>query len=261
MISLEDFLDFTVFWSTSEDMSEIPEQSIQSVITSPPYWNLKDYGHDGQIGAGDETYDEYLSRIQDVFSECYTRVRDNGTVWVVADSFVVGNDTKLLPHHIAQRAQLVGFNLQDVVVWYKPTSIAGYNPGTVVNKKEYIVCLSKQKEFALYPEHDENPGAEDPANGSFMLNNIWRHPVKRGSLAKNDILHKAPFPISLAKRLVKISSKPDDVILDPFLGSGTTAYAALSESRQCLGYEINREFKPTIESRLSELDQKALSTE
>lgn len=259
-MSLANFSNLSVCWSTSENMSEIPKYSVQSVITSPPYWDLKDYEHDEQIGEEDETYDEYLSRLQDVFSECYDRLKDRGTVWIVADSFVERSDTKLLPYHIAQQAQRIGFHLQDIIVWYKPTSIAGHNPRTVVNKKEYIVCLSKQAEFDLYPEHDGHTGAEDSANGSITLRNIWRHPVKRGSLGKSDILHKAPFPISLAKRLVKISTNPDEVVLDPFLGSGTTAYAALSEDRECVGYEINRDFESAITTRLSQLNQETLST-
>lgn len=258
-MTFENIRGLDVRWSSSEDIQLLPRK-IQSVITSPPYWNLKDYGHQDQIGTSDETYDDYLSRIRKVFGECYKNLSHTGTMWVVADSFVDRGDTKLLPYHLAKEAQKAGFILQNIIVWYKPTAIAGYNDRTVVNKKEYIVFLSKESDYKLRVSQDTQDGSEDPANVvGEKLNNIWRHPVKRGSLSKTDVLHKAPYPVSLAKRIVQISTEEGEFVLDPFLGSGTTALAALNENRRCVGYEINREFESVIEERLDVLKQKTLS--
>jgi len=255
---IEKFDDLDVRWSSSEDMGVL-DTPVQSVITSPPYWDLKDYGHDNQIGKGDESYQKYLNRIENVLEGCYQNLRESGTIWLVADSFVQRGDTKLLPYHLTQKAQEVGFHLQNVIVWYKPTAIGGYNDRTVVNKKEYVLFLSKNIDYDLFIEQDEGSGLEDPANAAEeRLNNVWRHPIKRGSLSKDNILHKAPYPVSLIERIVNISTEPGDRVLDPFFGSGTTALAALRKERKCIGYEINQEFEGEIEERLSELEQKTL---
>jgi DNA modification methylase len=256
-ISKLDPLD--IHWSSSEDMSEIEENSIQSVITSPPYWDLKDYGHEKQIGHEDQSYKQYQNRLSSVWSECYDVLKPDGTMWVVVDTVMHQGDLKLLPYHIAENAEDIGFHLQDLIVWYKPTAIAGMTDRNVVNKKEYIVFLSKQSDHKLtHPSSNEN-GLEDPAiDDGKKLGNLWRHPVKRGTAGQN-VLHKAPYPRSLIDRIVKLATEEGDVVLDPFLGSGTTAYSALDLGRRCIGYEINQEFEDVIADRLSNLQQRSLS--
>lgn len=247
-----------VHWSSSEDMNALKDDSVQSVITSPPYWNLKDYGHDDQIGTSDESYDLYHDRMQKVWSECYDKLTPDGTMWVVVDTVMERGDLQLLPYHIAERAEEVGFVLQDMVTWYKPTAIAGMTDRNVVNKKEYVVYLSKSKEHKFRGEHGSN-GAEDPAvEDGHRLGNLWRHPVKRGSVGTN-VLHKAPYPIALINRIVQVSTDKDDTVLDPFFGSGTTAYSALDLGRRCIGYELNEEFREVIEERLAPIQQRSLT--
>lgn len=240
-----------VYWESSEDMSAVDNESIQSVVTSPPYWDLKDYGHENQIGTADESYDHYHSRMQAVWSECYDKLRDDGTMWVVVDTVMEDGDLQLLPYHIAERAEETGFILQDMITWYKPTAIAGMTDRNAVNKKEYIVYLSKDEEPKFRPDSGTN-GYEDPAIAEgHRLGNLWRHPVKRGTAGQN-VLHKAPFPSALVERLINISTSPDDIVLDPFLGSGTTAEVALELNRQCISYEINSEFKEVIKERIGQ---------
>jgi site-specific DNA-methyltransferase (adenine-specific) len=175
-------------------------------------------------------------------------------MWVVVDTTMHEGDLQLLPFHVAEDAQSEGFKLRDVIVWYKPTSMGGLNPNMVVNKKEYVVYLSKGNSPKVRTEIPSDNGLEDPAiteNGD--LGNLWRFPVKRGSLG-NNILHKAPFPVGLAKRMIRISTDPWDKVLDPFLGSGTTACAARALSRQWVGYEINRDFERVIRDRLDQVE-------
>lgn len=258
MSELDDFPRLDIYWESSEDMSKIPDNSVQSVITSPPYWDLKDYGHEGQIGTSDESYDHYHERMDRVWSECYDLLQDDGTMWIVVDTVMEDGDLKLLPYHIAERAEDIGFVLQDMVVWHKPTAIAGMTNRNVVNKKEYVVYLSKNKGHK-FNSGDVTNGVEDPAvSAENPLGNIWRHPVKRGSVG-NNVLHKAPYPTSLIDRIVSISSDEGDTILDPFFGSGTTAKSALRLNRKCIGYELNEDFEDAIAERLSELKQQSLT--
>jgi site-specific DNA-methyltransferase (adenine-specific) len=256
---LEAYPDLTVYWSTSEDMTDVDDESVQSIITSPPYWNLKDYGHENQIGTADESYDLYHDRMRTVWAECYNKLRDDGTMWIVVDTVMDRGDLQLLPYHIAERAEDVGFVLQDMVTWYKPTAIAGMTDRNVVNKKEYIVYLSKNREHKFSAEANTENGAEDPAiDESHRLGNLWRFPVKRGTVGQN-VLHSAPYPRKLINRIVEVSTDRGDVVLDPFLGSGTTALSALGLSRQCIGYELNEAFRDVIEERLTSLQQQSLS--
>ena len=162
MADIESFDNLEVHWESSEDMAAVEDGSVQSVITSPPYWDLKDYGHENQIGTADESYEHYHDRMQSVWSECYDVLRDDGTMWVVVDTVMERGDLQLLPYHIAQRAEDVGFVLQDLVIWYKPTAIAGMTDRNVVNKKEYVVYLSKNKDHK-FREGEAGNGLEDPA--------------------------------------------------------------------------------------------------
>jgi DNA modification methylase len=258
MSEINDFPNLDVYWSSSEDMSEVEDGTVQSVITSPPYWDLKDYGHEDQIGTSDESYELYHDRMDEVWSECYDVLRDDGTIWIVVDTVMERGDLRLLPYHIAERAEEFGFVLQDMVVWHKPTAIAGMTDRNVVNKKEYIVYLSKNKNHK-FNEEDAGNGLEDPAvSEEKRLGNIWRHPVKRGSVGDN-VLHKAPYPTSLIDRIVRVSTDEGDTVLDPFLGSGTTAKSALSLQRECIGYELNEDFDDIIADRLSDLKQQSLT--
>jgi site-specific DNA-methyltransferase (adenine-specific) len=258
MPELNEFPRLDVYWESSEDMSKVNDGSVQSVITSPPYWDLKDYGHEDQIGTSDESYEHYHERMNKVWSECYDILRDDGTMWIVVDTVMERGDLQLLPYHIAERAENIGFILQDMIVWHKPTAIAGMTARNVVNKKEYVVYLSKNIEHKFNSDNVNN-GLEDPAvSEKNPLGNIWRHPVKRGSVG-NNVLHKAPYPTSLINRIVRLSSDENDTVLDPFFGSGTTAKSALNLNRKCIGYELNKDFENIIADRLSELKQQSLT--
>jgi site-specific DNA-methyltransferase (adenine-specific) len=258
MADLDTYDGLEVYWSSSENMEAVDDGSVQSVITSPPYWDLKDYGHDDQIGTSDESYELYHKRMRRVWQECYDALSEDGTMWIVVDTVMDRGDLQLLPYHIAEHAEEVGFVLQDLVTWYKPTAIAGMTDRNVVNKKEYVVYLSKSKEHEFHAEGGLN-GSEDPAvEEDHRLGNLWRHPVKRGSVGK-DVLHKAPYPISLINRIVEVSTAAGDTVLDPFFGSGTTAYSALDLGRRCIGFELNEEFREVIENRLAPIQQRSLT--
>ncbi|CCC41934.1 DNA-methyltransferase [Haloquadratum walsbyi] len=248
----------SVYWQSSEDMSIVEPESVQTVITSPPYWDLKDYGHEDQIGTTDESYEHYHDRMKTVWKECYDVLREDGTMWIVVDTVMERGDLQLLPYHIIQKAEEVGFVSQDLVTWYKPTAIAGMTDRNIVNKKEYIVYLSKNYDHKFCKSNIEDTKDDPAISGERPLGNLWRFPVKRGTIGQNS-LHKAPYPQALVDRMVNISTEPDDTVLDPFLGSGTTALSALEHNRSCIGFEINQEFEDTISDRLDSVQQRDLT--
>lgn len=244
------------FGSSSEEMPEVSEGTVQTIVTSPPYYDLKDYGHKDQIGASDQSYDQFLSRLDTVWDECYQKLRSDGCLWIVVDTTMDRNgELRILPQDIVDRTQDIGFRHRDTVVWYKPTSLARMNPRLLANKKEYILLLSKSNEIKFNHNISTDNNVEDPGirNERSKLGDLWRFPVKRGSLGGN-VLHKAPFPIKLVKRMIRLSTDPNDTVLDPFLGSGTTAQAALELGRRVIGYEVNPDFEAITEDRLSEVE-------
>lgn len=241
-----------VHFGTSENMDSLPDASVQAVICSPPYWDRKDYGHPDQIGFG-ESYKEYHSRMDRVWAECLRAVRPDGTLWVVVDK--VWHDGILvdIPYDIAVHCQEMGWFLQDLVVWNKPTAIAGMNDRNLVNKYEIVVVLSKSKgaqaRFFNAPNDGPTP---DVHRQTGRITDFWRISVKAGSLRKTPD-HEAPYPIELMERIIELSTKAGDVVLDPFLGSGTTMEVAFRLGRKCHGYEINPAFAKLIGHRLEGL--------
>lgn len=221
-------------FASSERMADVADASVQAVVCSPPYWDLKDYGHADQIGRG-EPYARYHDRLDRVWRECHRALRDDGTMWVVVDKVMARGEVVPIPFHVAKRCAALGFTLQDLVLWNKPTAIAGMTPRSLVNKHETIVVLSKTKRPKLR------------ADG---LGDLWRVVVKAGSIRKTPD-HEAPYPEELISQVLACATDPSDLVLDPFLGSGTTAKVAVGMGRRCVGYELNEAFKPLIEERMA----------
>lgn len=232
-------------------MHQVPSDSVQSVICSPPYWNLKDYGHPKQIGFG-ESYDIYHKRMDLVWSECKRVLKSTGTMWIVIDKIWYNGEILHIPYDIARHCQALGLFLQDLIIWNKPTAIAGMNERNLVNKYEYIVLLSKDTRFKFNQPLKKNRMPPDFTRDGKRLTDLWRFAVKAGSIRKTPD-HKAPYPEELIERIVQISTDEGDTVLDPYLGSGTTMKVALQLGRRCIGYEINRDFESMIMDRLLHL--------
>jgi site-specific DNA-methyltransferase (adenine-specific) len=222
----------TVHWRSSEDMREVRSGSVQAVVCSPPYWDRKDYGHAAQIGHG-ESYARYHERLGRVWAECLRALRADGTMWVVIDKVWERGAVLPLPWHVAQRCLRQGFVLLDLLAWHKPSAIAGMSRRNVVNKHETIVLLAKGASPKL------RPGGGD----------VWRIPVKAGSLRATPD-HHAPYPEELVERILRCGTDEGDLVLDPFLGSGTTLRVAERMGRRCVGYEVNPAFRGLVEAGL-----------
>lgn len=226
-----------VHFASSEHMDDVPDASVQAVVCSPPYWALKDYGHGDQIGRG-ESYEEYHTRLDRVWRECRRALRDDGTMWIVVDKVMDRGEVVPIPFRIATRCQALGFRLLDLIVWNKPTAIAGMTPRNLVNKHETIVVLAK--------------GRGAPKLRAEGESDLWRVVVKAGNLRKTPE-HEAPYPEELVERILCQSTDEGEVVLDPFLGSGTTLAVATRLQRRCVGYELNETFRGMIAERASRM--------
>ena len=245
----------------SRQMNELTDRSVHLIITSPPYWQLKDYGTENQIGFND-SYENYINNLNLVWSECYRVLHDGCRLCInIGDQFarsVYYGRYKVIPIHseIIRFCETVGFDFMGQIIWQKATTMNTTGGGAVMGSFphprngivkldfEYILLFKKQG-------NAPKPTAQQKEN-SAMTNEEWNtyfngHWYFNG--AKQD-KHLAMFPEELPARLIKMFSFPKEIILDPFLGSGTTALVAKKLDRNSVGYEINPEFVPIIKEKI-----------
>ncbi|MCH9758111.1 MAG: thermonuclease family protein [Proteobacteria bacterium] len=242
-------------------MSELANNSIDLIITSPPYWQLKDYGTEQQIGFND-SYEDYINNLNLVWQECY-RVLNNGCRLCVniGDQFarsVYYGRYKVLPirEEIIKFCEILGFDYMGAVIWQKKTttnttggaSLMGSYPypknGILSIDYEFILLLKKLGETEKKDKLIKDQSQMTKAEWMEYFSGHWNF-----AGAKQDG-HIAMFPEELPKRLIKMFSFVGETVLDPFLGSGTTSRVAKNLNRNSVGYEINPTFIPYIEKKL-----------
>jgi len=245
----------------SRQMDYLENNAVQLAITSPPYWQLKDYGTENQIGYH-ESYESYINNLNLVWKECY-RVLENGCRLCVniGDQFarsVYYGRYKVIPirTEIIKFCESIGFDYMGAIIWQKKTTTnttgGASLMGSYPNPRNGV--LSIDYEFILLFKKlgiPNKPNKERKAE-SAMTTEEWKkyfsgHWDFGG--AKQDG-HIAIFPDELPHRLIKMFSFVGDTVLDPFLGSGTTSLAAKKLNRNSVGYEINNEFISFIEKKL-----------
>lgn len=246
----------------SRKMDELPNNSIDLIITSPPYWQLKDYGIDNQIGYND-SYEQYINHLNLVWNECY-RVLDNGSRLCIniGDQFaraVYYGRYKVIPirTEIIKFCEAIGFDYMGAIIWQKRTtsnttggaSLMGSYPfpknGIISIDYEFILIFKKLGTHKKPTQKIKEMSKMTKEEWKTYFDGHWYF-----GGAKQDG-HIAMFPEELPKRLIKMFSFVGDTVLDPFLGSGTTSLMAKRLDRNSVGYEINPEFIPFIKNKLN----------
>ncbi len=234
-----------IICSSSEFMLEIPDNSVDLMITSPPYNVSKEYDDDLSL-------DEYLELLQKVFLETY-RVLVNGGRACVNVANVGRKPYIPLSDYLSRIMIDIGFNMRGEIIWNKASSASpstawgswksASNP-ILRDIHEYILVFSKG-DYKKDKRNKENTISRD----DFIewTKSIW---TMKAESAKR-IGHPAPFPEELPYRLIQLYSYKGDIILDPFMGSGTTALASLKSGRNFIGYEVKEEYVRLAYDRLS----------
>jgi DNA modification methylase len=235
-----------------ELLPRLKEESIHCIITSPPYGALKDYGSSKQVGFGQHLSKQYLPDMQLVLNELFRVAKPGASLWLVLDSVKNNGQALLLPWELAQRAQVAGWTCHDIVVWDKGKSLPWSHNGRFRGVCEFVMLLSKGRLRKLrldnardandlsaywvkYPERF-NPKGKAPTD-------LWHIPIPvQGSWSKAGIRHLCPFPPALVTRIVELSTKKGDVILDPFAGTGVVPAVSAVLGRKGIGLEINKHF-------------------
>lgn len=233
-----------VIFKSSEDMSTVEDETIKAVITSPPYWNLKDYFKKGQIGQ--EGYEEYLNRMEVVLEQCYKKLTSDGSLWININIRVQGGRVIPIPRDFVKICRKIGFFYKGIVIWHKSSGIPTSDKN-IADHHEYVMIFSKKEDFSV--KREELSAISDYKNSKMNGAAFWNINRKAGSVGKKYI-HPAIYPNELVARIIKIVTEKGETVLDPFLGSGTTLIAAEQNGRMCIGYEYNEGFQDLITSRL-----------
>jgi DNA modification methylase len=291
----------------------LPTESVQTVVTSPPYWGLRDYGHDGQIGL-EQTPEAYVAQMVEVFDAVWRVLANDGTVWLnLGDSYVgykgdnyltnkeasklqsnttvpsahmVGTpqtsglkskDLVGIPWRVAFALQDAGWYLRQDIIWQKPNPMPESVTDRCTKAHEYLFLLSKQpryyfdnnaiKERAVAdvgeaqirfggnkygdsddPKHATKSGNAYGPSGTRNKRDVWTIASKPFKGA-----HFAVMPEALAEPCVLAGSKPGDLVLDPFAGSGTVGLVSLRNGRNFVGCELNPEYAQIAKERIGPL--------
>lgn len=288
---------------------------VQTCVTSPPYFGLRDYGHPGQIGL-EQTPEEYIAAMVEVFRCVRDVLADDGTLWLnIGDSYNAagrtGHGTRVgfkqasnrasaegadncrpsveglkpkdligIPWMLAFALRADGWYLRQDIIWHKPNPMPESVRDRCTKAHEYIFLISKSERYFFDSEAMKEPAvSEKPAGNkrhkyadAYAAGTSEEHRTKAGLLALQGVewetrnrrsvwtvatrpykgAHFATFPPALIEPCILAGSRPGDIVLDPFMGSGTTAAVAIQHGRQYLGCELNPDYRPLQQERISE---------
>ena len=242
-------------------MKLLPDNSVDLTVTSPPYFNAKAYSHW-------DTYEEYLCWLESVFSEVFRVIKQGRMCCVNISTILVSrakrNDESKrlpLPFHFVNIMEKIGFKFLEDIIWVKPEGASknrnggfyqhrqpvAYKPNVI---NEYIFVFQKPAPFLIDKIVRDYKGVIKENSlvcGEYERSNIWY--INPETKSK----HLAPYPEKLCDNLTRYYSYDGDIVLDMFMGSGTTAVACVRNNRNYIGFEISKEYCEIAEQRIAEM--------
>lgn len=260
-----------IFFKSSESMDEMESNTIQLVVTSPPYWNVRDYDKETQIGFN-QTYDEYVNSLNKVWTECLRVLAPNGKIAINIQPLPIPADQSQyerrsifnimwdIEHFMRKNGlYLSGMHYWDKSQYVSNVSWGSYPKPTNINSntgfEQIFVWVKKGKTRIVNSEIMDK---------SILLKEEWRHwavrcfwddispVIKINSKGENLFGHSAPYPEDIPYRLIRMHTVLGEKVLDPFLGSGTTLKVCKLLKRKGIGYETNKEYKKLIIDRINQ---------
>ncbi len=253
----------------ARDLSWLPDRSMHLVVTSPPYWTLKEYAKDNPAQLGDVPgYEDFLTELDKVWRECKRVLVGGGRICCVVGDICIprkrGGRHHVMPLHadIQVRARALGLDCLTPILWHKiangVTEAKGngagfygkpYQPGAIIkNDTEYILFMRKGGEYRSVDPVKKALSMLTKQEMQSWLRTGWTD-LKGASTRQG---HPAPYPVELAERLIKLFSFAGDTVLDPFLGTGSTPLAAIAAGRNSIGVEIEREYLDMATVKISQ---------
>ena len=251
-----------IYFGDSRALNKIEDKSVQLIITSPPYWQLKDYGSNNQIGFNN-SYEEYINNLNLVWMECERILSEGCRLCInIGDQFarsVYYGRYKVVPirTEIIRFCEALKMDYMGAIIWQTATTMNTSGGGAIMGSFPYPRngILKIDYEFILIFKKLGNPPKPtlEQKENSIMTKEEWNQYFSShwnfSGVKQSE--HIAMFPEELPKRLIKMFSFFGETIFDPFLGSGTTTLAAKNLGRNSIGYEINKEFESIIKEKLN----------
>ncbi len=254
----------TIWNGDSRELDWIPDASVHLVVTSPPYWTLKEYPpHKSQLGMI-EDYEAFHDELDKVWSHCFRALVPGGRLVCVVGDVCLSRRRhgkhSVMPMHadIVVRARRIGFDNLSPIFWYKISNASyevengsaflgkPYEPNAIVkNDVEFILMLRKAGGYRQPTEEQRNASRLSKEEHQAWFQQVWN-----GLTGESTKHHPAPYPEELAYRLVRMFSFVGDTVLDPFMGTGTTLLAASRTGRNGIGVEIEPKYVKMAEARL-----------
>ena len=257
-----------IYCGSCERMDEVPDASVALVVTSPPYWNAIDY--EQHVTAPTEWYrtrrgggyQEYLEWLRTCFAEVFRKQKPGGFCAVVIGTLLHRGRHYPLPHHFARLMEELGYQFHEEIIWFKVTGgvkragvtiqhpFPGYYCPNIMTEQVLVLRKPGPKIYETRSATQKEPSRLD-INALFtreLANNVWHI----APVPPNHLPHPCPFPEEIPYRLILLYSYKGDLVLDPFLGIGTTTKVARALGRDFVGYEIQEKYAEIARQRLSE---------
>lgn len=254
-------------------LRRLPAKSVRCVVTSPPYWGLRDYGIEEQIGL-EETLPQFIQKLVAVFAEVRRVLTDDGTLWInIGDGYTSGNrgyravdkknraramavrpdtpeglkpkDLIGIPWRLAFALQDDGWYLRTDVIWNKPNAMPESVKDRPTRSHEFLFMFSKSEKYFYDFDAVKQPAE---SGGLRNLRTVWNISTKAYAGA-----HFATFPPELVRPCVRACTKKGDFVLDPFFGAGTVGLVCNEEGRKYAGIELNPSYVKLAMERLSDV--------
>jgi len=254
-----------------EKLKEIPDQTVQAVVTSPPYWNLRNYDKDDQLGQ-EKDAEDYITNMVEVFRECRRTLNDDGVFWLNVGDGYTNKNLDCIPWRLALALRADGWILRSDVIWHKTNGM----PSSVMDRcsmcHEYIFMFAKNRKYKFDMKPIEEPllgkgggvfgGKKHAERGENAIysGKKWNAEGKTGkhrrtvwSIATSNSkdAHFAVFPKKIPELAILSTSDKGDTILDPFSGTATTGVVACQYERNYIGVELNENYAKMSLDRLS----------
>lgn len=244
---------------------ELPDGSADCIVTSPPYFGLRDYGTEGQYGL-ESSLAEYVETMHALFSELRRVLADDGTFWLnIGDSYSGDKNLLGVPWSVAFALQTDGWILRNAIIWNKPNAMPESVTDRLSGRYEHVFMFSKSRRYWFDLDPIREPHTAPPKGGLFKrgadsyvtistgteqgkwdgeYNTAGRNPGDVWSINTQPFgaAHFAVYPVALPQRCILAGCKPGGTVLDPFSGSGTTGLAAQRTGRKYVGIDLNADY-------------------
>ena len=289
MYDIEKIKNTIIQGDTLSVLKEFPNESVDMVMTSPPYWNLRDYGEDKQLGL-EYTTKEYIDSLYTIFEESKRVLKNEGTLWInIRDTYSKGikrsgvknKSLSMIPERLAIKMIDNGWILRNTIIWHKPNAMPDSCKNRFTMDYEYLYMFSKQEKYYFKTQyepytsvHGKDSNTISKKEKELLDTKMVRHGGEGSTLNKPSMWnpkgrikrttwdintkpfkgsHFAPYPEELIECPIDAGCPENGIVLDIFMGSGTTGVVAKKQNKNYIGIELNRDYIDIANNRINKI--------